>query len=514
MEREAAFCIPPHAQVVRLAQKAKDATMTTLDELLTKYRKPLPGGGELMQRTSHGLRPVTRLPTAGQERVVNERNGVRTEHHNYTPAELAEKLDVIFGPGTAPGQDPMTRDTGWVSIDANANGRAAVEAIFPKLYEATGGARFKWKRGAGYDHIWPDAFGADWQSCAPMIPALAAEVPNTLPEHLTKHKPLDLCSEDQLTFIMAIAARNHGARAAWLEMDGPKIKSVNILDATADAPIRLEHERLKREPRTIPLSANYAAKQVRSILAGRKLHLFELSNPLMTEILRMPSEARQTELAGLRDFDLLRLPFGEHEPIAIRFNLGPIADAMFTGINAMTESERRKAYGKTFTAVFGGAIELELENDYAMANIESQMFLEEGGLRVFDVLTSTKDGGPAAGILMSSYLALTILLLAMNDKNIVKRDRLKDAKKKSLRGLTAGPQGVVYLSRTVLEVPEDLPLEPGTHASPRAHRRIGHKHTVLYGPGRSERRVQWFPAVWVNGDPPADWKPTIYEVRQ
>jgi hypothetical protein len=71
---------------------------------------------------------------------------------------------------------------------------------------------------------------------------------------------------------------------------------------------------------------------------------------------------------------------------------------------------------------------------------------------------------------------------------------------------------MIFISRTVLEVPEDLPLEPGTHASPRAHRRRGHKRRVAYGVGRAERRWQWFPAVWVNGDPPDNWQPTTYEV--
>jgi hypothetical protein len=82
-------------------------------------------------------------------------------------------------------------------------------------------------------------------------------------------------------------------------------------------------------------------------------------------------------------------------------------------------------------------------------------------------------------------IALTIPILAMYDKNIVKRDRFKDAKKKPLRGVSAGPQGLVYLSRTVLEVPKDLPLEPGTHGSPRAHRRRGHKRRSAYGVGRT-----------------------------
>jgi hypothetical protein len=38
----------------------------------------------------------------------------------------------------------------------------------------------------------------------------------------------------------------------------------------------------------------------------------------------------------------------------------------------------------------------------------------------------------------------------------------------------------------------------GSHASPQAHWRRGHWHTVRYGEGRLQRRVDWFQPVYVN----------------
>ena len=340
----------------------------------------------------------------------------------------------------------------------------------------------------------------------------AAKYPNTLPEHLVKAGPLDLKSDRQLCFLMAVAARNHGARAAWIDLDNHnRFQGCNFLaDTDKDTTVaNLDFERLKRNPRTVPLSNNFAPKQVRSILAGRKVHLFELSPALIDELQRMPKDEIRAELEGLREFDLLHLPFGDKEPVAVRFNLGALYNAW-----PIAAEKKEAARKQTVTAVVSGPVEIS-DNKVVMAVpgfIEPELFVEHPGGVDVATLDEQPDGGVSAG--GAAMVAMTILLLAMNDKNIVKRDRFKDAKKKSLRGLSAGPQGLIYLSRTVLDVPEDLPLEPGTHASPRAHRRRGHKRRVAYGAGRTERRWQWFPAVWVNGDPPEDWRPTIYEVAR
>ncbi len=422
-------------------------------------------------------------------------------------SEVADRADVIFSPGY--GNDPSAFNQGFVAIDANAKGREAVNAIFP-------GASLPWDSNKGYGSIDP-AFGPAWHSCAPHLPLYAARYPNTLPEHLVKLGPLDLKSDGQLCFLMAVAAGLHGARTAWIDLDqtGRGIKSINLLtDRRKDeAVVSLDFERLKRNPRKVPLSSNFASKQVRSVLAGRKVHLFELSPPVIAEIARMPMEERLAELEGLREFDLLHLPFGDNEPIALRFNLGALAENWSLRHDVL-EAMRKQ----TLTVCLSGAVEIidgrEKSNKMVLAmpsDIAPELFLEQPGepMHVVD-LEAQPDGG--TNLCGMTFEAMTILLLALSDKNIVKRDRLRDAKPRSLRGLTAGPQGMVYLSRTALEVPENLPLVPGTHVSPRCHRRRGHKRRVAFGLRRTERRWQWFPAVWVNGDPPENWRPTIYEI--
>ena len=424
-------------------------------------------------------------------------------------ADLASRADVIFSPGLMPGAPSSARNQGAIAIDANAKGREAVQAIFP-------GAPLKWGN-AGFASVQPQAFGPGWLAYAPHLPLFASLYANTLPEHLVKLGPLDLKLDAALCFLMAIAARQHGARAAWIDLD-PKtdeFTAINFLGED-DKTLKLadlDFERLKRNPRKVPLSSNFAREQVRSVLAGRKVHLFELSAPVIAEIGRMPMEERLAELEGLREFNLLHLPFGDKEPIALRFNLGALME------NYPVRPEMLEACRKqTLTVCVSGAVEIidsrNKPNKMVLAlpsGVEPEVFVEQPGepmnVATFDV---QPDGGTNLG--GSALEAMTILLLAINDKNIVKRDRLRDAKRKSLRGLTAGPQGMVFVSRTVLEVPEDLPLEPGTHASPRCHRRRGHKRRVAFGVGRTERRWQWFPAVWVNGDPPENWRPTTYEI--
>ena len=78
--------------------------------------------------------------------------------------------------------------------------------------------------------------------------------------------PLDLKSDSQLCFLMAVAADRHGARAAWIELDktGRGIKRVNFLADQSnnkdEAIVSLDFERLKRNPRTVPLSKQLCPK--------------------------------------------------------------------------------------------------------------------------------------------------------------------------------------------------------------------------------------------------------------
>ena len=105
--------------------------------------------------------------------------------------------------------------------------------------------------------------------------------------------------------------------------------------------------------------------------------------------------------------------------------------------------------------------------------------------------------------------ALTTLVLALATRNVVKRtatnNRVGTGQRTKAR--FQGPQGAIYLSSTMVEAPEvadmdddpDHPAQEGTTKRP--HMRRGHLHTVLHGVARRERRVQWFPAVFVNADP-------------
>ena len=66
--------------------------------------------------------------------------------------------------------------------------------------------------------------GADWKAVAPHIPSTAAHCANTLPQRLTKLKPLQLCTDAALTFLMAVAVTEQGARVAYLTDTGRKFK--------------------------------------------------------------------------------------------------------------------------------------------------------------------------------------------------------------------------------------------------------------------------------------------------
>jgi hypothetical protein len=109
-------------------------------------------------------------------------------------------------------------------------------------------------------------------------------------------------------------------------------------------------------------------------------------------------------------------------------------------------------------------------------------------------------------ILQLTSFALHTLLICLNTKNIVKRTetntRFRNTHKKS-KPQFQGPQGAIYVSTTRLEAPavSAMVQEVSTRGSPRPHLRRGHSHTVLRGVGRTERRAQWYPAVFVNGDP-------------
>jgi hypothetical protein len=109
-------------------------------------------------------------------------------------------------------------------------------------------------------------------------------------------------------------------------------------------------------------------------------------------------------------------------------------------------------------------------------------------------------------------VAIATLLTSLANRQTVQateRNTRFNNKHKQSKPQFHGPRGVIYILLTRVERPavEDMLQEPGHHASPTPHERCGHDHTVLFGVGRRERRVQWFPPVWVNGPRPDNYQP-------
>ena len=95
-------------------------------------------------------------------------------------------------------------------------GREAIQRIFP-------GANFLW-RACPYAEWLAD----DWKAFAPRIQSTAAHCANTLPQHLTKLKSLQECTDSALTFLMSGAVTEQGGRVAYLTDTGRKCKDRQV----------------------------------------------------------------------------------------------------------------------------------------------------------------------------------------------------------------------------------------------------------------------------------------------
>ena len=235
-----------------------------------------------------------------------------------------------------------------------------------------------------------------------------------------------------------------------------------------------------------------------------RVHHFELSANVCGT---MSPDDRKHMLADMSGAGLLQLPYDE---IAVRFYLPDIcqtdmrAHVTFAVSGALSVPER-----------FGGYL------------VQPQTITDTAAITFLDgrppmterlrELTETGGQGGATDLLMARtellptcLEALTTLVLSLATRNVVKRTvqntRINRTDKKSKLQFQ-GPLGAIYLSSTVIEAPaaEDMEADPDHPArdgvSPRPHMRRGHLHTVVHGVGRRERRVQWFPAVFVNADP-------------
>jgi hypothetical protein len=123
-------------------------------------------------------------------------------------AEIKNRIDVLISPAAS----PHAVLGGWIEMSANAKGREAIQRIFP-------GANFLWRKCPFAEWL-----GDDWQAIAPHIPSAAAHCATTLPQYLTKLKPLQECTDAALTFLMAVAITEQGGRVAYLTDTGRKFK--------------------------------------------------------------------------------------------------------------------------------------------------------------------------------------------------------------------------------------------------------------------------------------------------
>jgi hypothetical protein len=118
--------------------------------------------------------------------------------------QIAELCDVTFQ-GVDPKDDKEGRH-GWVTICASKKGQRAVEAVFPS-------AHIEWRYHAD------NALG--WAEFSINLPDVAGAGPDhRLPLEITGGVSLDDALPDILAFLLAMAARDQGARVAVQDCTG------------------------------------------------------------------------------------------------------------------------------------------------------------------------------------------------------------------------------------------------------------------------------------------------------
>jgi hypothetical protein len=279
-------------------------------------------------------------------------------------------------------------------------------------------------------------------------------------------------------------------------------------------------ERIIRNDKAEVVSINGGGKEPPAFAPKPKpefpsgLPLFELSPSICRTL---SSDDRAKMIADMIECDCLHLPFPDG--IAVRFwlpDIRPGAPEFFVTF---------AAYGKLAlhpldpSVVTPGSMAefIETKNRHS---VHMHQLAHDGRAdrKLLDIQPEKISNKGDGDLTLDCLDALTTLLISLATRNEVKttehNTRIKNKHKQS-KPQFIGPLGAIYISTTRVEAPaiEDMEQErePGSHASPRPHRRRGHKHTVRYGVGRRESRVQWFPAVWVNGDP--DYTPRKYVVQ-
>ncbi|MGP0085315.1 MAG: hypothetical protein ACLP0B_17080 [Steroidobacteraceae bacterium] len=240
-------------------------------------------------------------------------------------------------------------------------------------------------------------------------------------------------------------------------------------------------------------------------------------------------EERNEDLEGLKEFDFLFLPFPE---IAIRIQIQDLLPDLYEIGPGFEDLE---AAFLTFTA--SGELSLVTAADAGVETNSPMLFTKAtlGDVCVFShngketswrlsemsgvSLRGKSPPGFSAEQAKAEFIvlmwdAITTLVRATNTMHgvtITERNTRFHNKHKQSKPQFAGPLGSIYISMTRLAAPDPTTLPdyvPGTHASPKAHKRRAHIHTVSFGIGHREKRKERFPMMWINrvegeADPPA-----------
>jgi hypothetical protein len=130
------------------------------------------------------------------------------------PEQLPEMVDAVFS-GIREFPDTQ-EDLGWVSVAANAKGRAATERVFPGQAQEWGASETGWP--------------ADWQQCCVHV-ASADDHEHRLPLDIVPDgTDWTESNADALAFLLAMAVRRQGARVAQIKDGG-----VNIIGIPGEA---------------------------------------------------------------------------------------------------------------------------------------------------------------------------------------------------------------------------------------------------------------------------------------
>ena len=137
------------------------------------------------------------------------RAALKGKSFNMERADLHKQADVLF--------IGLNANVGEVIADASPIGRAALGSIVPDSHIAWRGIR---------DNEW--AFPDNWLEFNFLLPGLIAsrhEFRLLVPEYLLKLKAVEDVSADQFAYLMAIALKDQGIRAA---MYSEKTESFHI----------------------------------------------------------------------------------------------------------------------------------------------------------------------------------------------------------------------------------------------------------------------------------------------